>query len=81
MFAESPGINAVEHPVFDVWLTDCEKPKPDDAEQRRAEQHEAWRGMQRGAAGAQASAAPDTASTADETAPPRQRASGLASVD
>lgn len=27
MFAESPGINAVEHPVFDVWLTACEKPK------------------------------------------------------
>lgn len=23
MFAESPGINAVEHPVFDVWLKDC----------------------------------------------------------
>ena len=23
MFAESPGLNAVEHPVFDVWLTDC----------------------------------------------------------
>ena len=21
MFAESPGLNAVEHPVFDVWLT------------------------------------------------------------
>jgi hypothetical protein len=27
MFAESPGLNAVEHPVFDVWLTQCEKPK------------------------------------------------------
>jgi hypothetical protein len=27
MFAESPGLNAVEHPVFDVWLTDCQKPK------------------------------------------------------
>jgi hypothetical protein len=26
MFAESPGLNAVEHPVFDVWLTDCQKP-------------------------------------------------------
>lgn len=26
MFAESPGLNAVEHPVFDVWLTSCEKP-------------------------------------------------------
>ncbi len=25
MFAESPGLNAVEHPVFDVWLTDCQK--------------------------------------------------------
>jgi len=26
MFAESPGLNAVEHAVFDVWLTDCVKP-------------------------------------------------------
>ncbi len=26
MFAESPGLNAVEHPVFDVWLTGCAKP-------------------------------------------------------
>ncbi|MFM9941200.1 MAG: DUF2155 domain-containing protein [Hyphomicrobiaceae bacterium] len=26
MFAESPGLNAVEHPVFDVWLTECIEP-------------------------------------------------------
>jgi hypothetical protein len=26
MFAESPGLNAVEHPVFDVWLTECTAP-------------------------------------------------------
>ena len=26
MFAESPGLNAVEHPIFDVWLTGCDKP-------------------------------------------------------
>ena len=26
MFAESPGLNAVEHPVFDVWLTGCTDP-------------------------------------------------------
>jgi hypothetical protein len=26
MFAESPGLNAVEHPVFDVWLTQCRQP-------------------------------------------------------
>ncbi len=23
MFADSPGLNAVEHAVYDVWLTDC----------------------------------------------------------
>ena len=23
MFASSPGLHAVEHPVFDVWLTSC----------------------------------------------------------
>lgn len=23
MFADSPSINAVENPVYDVWLTDC----------------------------------------------------------
>ncbi len=26
MFAESPGLNALEHPVFDLWLTDCTNP-------------------------------------------------------
>jgi hypothetical protein len=31
MFAESPGLNAVEHPVFDVWLTACEDPKIPEA--------------------------------------------------
>ncbi len=23
MFADSPGLNAVEHPVYDIWLTGC----------------------------------------------------------
>jgi hypothetical protein len=26
MFAESPGLHAVEHPIYDVWLTDCSAP-------------------------------------------------------
>src|SRR5690606_31962765 len=26
MFAESPGLHPLEHPVFDVWLTGCKKP-------------------------------------------------------
>lgn len=26
VFAENPGIHAVEHPVYDVWLTNCKMP-------------------------------------------------------
>ncbi len=33
MFAASPGLNAVEHPIYDVWLTDCKGAKqPEIAE-------------------------------------------------
>jgi hypothetical protein len=28
MFASSPGLHAVEHPIYDVWLTDCAAPEP-----------------------------------------------------
>jgi hypothetical protein len=28
MFAASPGLNAVEHPIYDVWLTDCKGAQP-----------------------------------------------------
>jgi hypothetical protein len=35
MFADSPGLNAVEHPIYDVWLKDCKQnsdvPAPDSA--------------------------------------------------
>ncbi|OCP01216.1 MULTISPECIES: DUF2155 domain-containing protein [unclassified Ensifer] len=38
MFADSPGLNAVEHPVYDVWLQSCkatsELPPPDTAQKR-----------------------------------------------
>jgi hypothetical protein len=26
MFAASPGLHGVEHPIYDVWLTDCKAP-------------------------------------------------------
>ncbi|MBX9711859.1 MAG: DUF2155 domain-containing protein [Xanthobacteraceae bacterium] len=26
MFAASPGLHGVEHPVYDIWLTDCKSP-------------------------------------------------------
>lgn len=28
MFASSPGLNAVEHPIYDVWLMDCKTTPP-----------------------------------------------------
>jgi hypothetical protein len=28
MFAASPGLHAVEHPIYDVWLTDCKGGAP-----------------------------------------------------
>ncbi len=35
MFADSPGLNAVEHPIYDVWLKECKQksdvPAPDTA--------------------------------------------------
>jgi hypothetical protein len=34
-YAESPGLHAVEHPTFDVWLTSCKTPVPDSSAGRR----------------------------------------------
>lgn len=28
MFAASPGLHAVDHPVYDIWLTDCKTSSP-----------------------------------------------------
>ena len=42
MFAESPGLNAVEHPIYDVWLKGCKEksnvpmPKGDKAAEKAA---------------------------------------------
>ncbi len=30
MFASSPGLNGVEHPVYDIWLKDCKGGKTSD---------------------------------------------------
>jgi hypothetical protein len=26
MYAASPGLHGVEHPIYDIWLTDCKVP-------------------------------------------------------
>jgi hypothetical protein len=52
MFAASPGLHGVEHPIYDIWLTDCKgpmqtivsaqpeppKPPPPPAQQKRVPQ-------------------------------------------
>ncbi len=31
MFASSPSLSALEHPVYDVWVLDCEEALPEEA--------------------------------------------------
>jgi len=33
MFASSPAVSALEHPVYDVWVLDCENRVPVESEQ------------------------------------------------
>ena len=74
MFADSPGLHAVEHPVFDVWLTNCktnEPVAPAGSEQNAAAP--AAPAAEAPAAEAPAAAAPAPeapAPTAAEAAPP-----------
>jgi len=37
MFASSPGLHAVEHPIYDVWLIDCTSPLPTPVAQSAAQ--------------------------------------------
>lgn len=65
MFAESPGLNAVEHPVFDVWLTQCQKPSKSVVSKAPAQKNDA-------AAGGQVEGGGEAA-PADEPSEPRRR--------
>jgi len=38
MFASSPGLSALEHPVYDVWLKECLNPEAEEDSQPKAEQ-------------------------------------------
>lgn len=35
MFASSPALNALEHPVYDVWVIDCRASAPDSRSGRQ----------------------------------------------
>ncbi len=38
MFASSPSLSALEHPVYDVWVLDCEEPVEEPDSEARARQ-------------------------------------------
>jgi hypothetical protein len=60
MFASSPGLHAVEHPIYDVWLTDCAVPAVGAVAQSAAPSAPA------------AGQAPAAAARTRQAAPPRQ---------
>lgn len=62
MFADSPGLHAVEHAVYDVWLTDCRSQTADAAAGAKA-------GIGTTAPGAPAQAPSDTTTVAPKAAP------------
>ena len=36
MFASSPAVSAMEHPVYDVWVLDCKNPITTDSKEPKA---------------------------------------------
>jgi hypothetical protein len=40
MFAASPGLNAIEHPVYDIWLTGCKGATEKDLQKTKPEEEE-----------------------------------------
>jgi hypothetical protein len=70
MFAASPGLNAVEHPIYDIWLTDCKgAPQPAVAETPAAPPP-AQRGQQRQQQPRPAGAPPQQRATQQLPPPP-----------
>lgn len=42
IFASSPGLNAIEHPVYDLWLLDCRQSSQAEATAELADEGEAY---------------------------------------
>jgi len=63
MLAESPGLNAVEHPVFDIWLAGCRAPKNDIASTTSADPQAAAAGTENGEGGEAIAPQPQPASS------------------
>jgi hypothetical protein len=42
IFASSPGLNAIEHPVYDLWLLDCRQASRAEAEEELGDEDETY---------------------------------------
>jgi hypothetical protein len=67
MFLESPSLNVVEHPVYDVWVKDCTMSFP--GEEGPASPKDGGKDGGKGAPSAKPSAAPSPAATPAAPAP------------
>ena len=85
MYAASPGLHGVEHPIYDIWLTDCKAPDTTvvtAAPDRAAETGPAAAGAEAcaaeaGPASVAAAAAAVPAAAAAQPPPPPQQPGGL----
>jgi hypothetical protein len=86
MYAASPGLHGVEHPVYDIWLTDCKGPdqtivsaQPDPPKRprrRRPQSVRRSRSRRAAPAGTAAAAAIPAAAATGSTAAPAAAAAG-----
>jgi hypothetical protein len=74
MFAASPGINAVEHPIYDIWLTDCKGGTSPDAQANAAPSATPTSGSPRPAQARPATPSAGSASSTSGSAAPRPQA-------
>ena len=79
MFAASPGLNAVEHPIYDVWLTECKGgAAPTVAEDRRRRRPSSRSSARRSAPSSRGSR--DSRSSAARRSNCRRRRSGSSAL-
>ena len=69
MFAASPGLHGVEHPIYDVWLTDCKEPDATVAQQEAPKPVAAPVGQKKSLPAKQPSFAPGTAPVQRQPSP------------
>ncbi|MGA7737190.1 MAG: DUF2155 domain-containing protein [Pseudolabrys sp.] len=83
MFAASPGLHAVEHPIYDVWITDCKggqaptvadapEAKPPAQQQQQQQQTQQRRSPAPPPTAQRAAPPPPPPPTAQRTPPPQQ---------